>query len=448
MSRRDTPLVPRGLFGRHAAWVVCALIGAASGLIFASGPDAAGQVTAAAATHSRTLAPGVVVTWHPRAPIAGSTAPELVTITWPLGDPRYRMRTVMTGGPIMASGFLRRRRLSAWGATQPRSLVAAISPDFATYLPGRALPSGLEVGGRVIVHLPTAGAVPPSVGYTSGGRLVFGTVRAQPIAFQLPGGQTASVESLNAAPKSDTQVGAYPTAGARVAIPLGDQAVILELTPFATSVRAPAGVATFAAGPAAYALHQSARPVQYLTTPISRPAAGATHVTVPVGGAVLIVRSGGSAAAGFDQLLSQAQPRVEVNVTDQAWAGVTDVMGGKPILVSGGVAVTTRPATMTDYQWAATTARIAVGETAGGRGVIAMLNGGNRSAAGGDATQLAATLLQLGVQNAIAFDAGPVPEMYSLRYRNRTCLPSPGWCYRSSKAETTPALASALYYQP
>ena len=137
-----------------------------------------------------------------------------------------------------------------------------------------------------------------------------------------------------------------------------------------------------------------------------------------------------------------------MNVTDAAWARVTDVMGGKPILVQGGVPVTVKPATMTDYQWGAGTARIALGETADGQGVIAMLNGGNGSSAGVDAPQLATALLQLGVTNAIAFDAGPVPEMYSLRYRNRTCLPSPGWCYRSAKSETLPALASALYYTP
>jgi Phosphodiester glycosidase len=438
MPRRDMPVPPLRLS------FVCV----AAALALAPGANAAGGVASPAA-HARTLAPGVVLGWQPQAPVAGAALPtQLVTITWPLGDPRYRMRTVMTGGPIAADGFLPRRHLSAWGATQPASLVAAISPDFATYLSGRAMPSGLEVAGRVIVHLPTAGAVAPSVGYTSGGRLVFGTVRAQPIAFQLPGGQTATVEAVNAAPKTGAQVGAYHTAGARVAVPTGDRAVILQRSPFATSVRAPPGVASFAALPAAYALHQSERPVQYLTTPISRPAAGATGVTVPVGGAVLVVRSGGSAAAGFDQLLAGPQPQVLVNVTDQAWAGVTDVMGGKPILVKDGTAVTVRPPTMTDYQWSGTTARIALGETADGRGVIAMLNGGNRSTAGVTAPELAAALLPLGVTNAIAFDAGPVPEMYSLRYRNRTCLPSPGWCYRSSKGETTPALASALYYTP
>jgi hypothetical protein len=437
MPRRDMPLPP---LRRSFVCVTAALA-------LAPGANAAGDV--AATTHARTLAPAVVLRWQPQAPVAGAALPmQLVTITWPLGDPRYRMRTVMTGGPVAADGFLPRRRLSAWGATQPASLVAAISPDFATYLPGRAMPSGLEVADRVIVHLPTGGAVAPSVGYTSAGRLVFGTVRAQPITFQLPAGQTATVEAVNASPTTGTQVGAYPTAGARIAVPSGDRAVILQRSPFATSVRAPVGVASFAALPAAYALHLSEQPVQYLTTPISRPAAGATNVTVPVGGAVLLVRSGGSAAAGFDQLLAGAQPQVQVNGTDQAWAGVTDVMGGKPILVKGGTAITARPATMTDYQWSGTTARIALGETADGRGVIAILNGGNHSTAGVTASQFAAALLPLGVTNAIGFDAGPVPEMYSLRYRNRTCLPSPGWCYRSSNAATTPPLASALYYTP
>jgi len=183
MSRRDMPPPPLRL----------SLLCVVSLLALAPSANAAVNFAPAAATHSRTLAPGVVLTWHPQVSVAGSAVPaQLVTITWPLGDPRYRMRTVLTGGPVMADGFLRRGRLSEWGATQAHSLVAAISPDFATYLPGRAMPSGLEVAGRVIVHLPSAGAVAPSVGYTSGGRLVFGTVRAQPIAFQLPGGQTAT----------------------------------------------------------------------------------------------------------------------------------------------------------------------------------------------------------------------------------------------------------------
>jgi hypothetical protein len=449
VRRPDTPPVhPRPLRRPRAGAAAC-LLCTVIAVFAASAPEAAGQASAASETHSRPLAPGVVLTWHPQIQVAGASKPmQLVTITWPLGDPSYRMRTVTTGGPILKSGYLRRRRLSAWGAIQPASLVAAISPDFAAYQPGRALPSGLEVSAGVILHLPTATPVAPSVGYTGGGRLVFGTVRAQPMAFQLPGGLTATVAAMNAAPPPGRQMSAYRIGGARVAIPSGDQAVILKVSPFAASARTPAGVATFAGHPVAYALHESAQPVRYLTTPISAAAPGATSVTVPAGGAVLIVRSGTAAAAGFGQLLAGAQPQVTVNVTDTAWAGVTDVMGGKPMLVQGGVPVASRPATMTDYQWAAGTARIALGETADGQGVIAMLNAGNRSSAGVDAPQFAAALLQLGVTNAIAFDAGPTPEMYSLRYRNRTCLPSPGWCYRSAKGEGSPALASALFRLP
>src|SRR5205085_3325490 len=136
-----------------------------------------------------------------------------VTVTWPLGDPRYRVRTVATGGGIAADGFLSRRRLSVWGAVQPASLVAAITPDFGSYTPRRSIPSGLEIGARTIVHLPGS-TVPPSVGYTREGRLVIGSVRAKPIGFQLHGGATATVDAVNGLPSTPSGVGAYTRAGA------------------------------------------------------------------------------------------------------------------------------------------------------------------------------------------------------------------------------------------
>jgi hypothetical protein len=417
-------------------------------MLVAACPAAADQTATLGEAHTRILAPGVTATWYPHTTIAGYPDPtQLVTVTWPLGDPHYRMRTVATGGPILSSGFLPRRRMSAWGATQPRSLVAAISPDFATYHTRQAKPSGLEIARRIILHAPTGSVVAPSVGYTRDGRLVFGSVRTQPLTFQLPDGHTATVEAMNAAPTTNLQVGAYPSAGARVKIPQGDRAVILTLSPFATSYRAPAGVTSFAGQPAAYALHQTYQPVQFITSPIRRPRPRATRVIVPPGGAVLLMRALGGAAAGFNLLLTRAHPQVHVNVTDSAWASVTDVMGGKPILIRNG-AVTAKPATMTNYQWTAPVSRIALGETADGQGIIAILNGGNRSTAGVDAPRLAATLVQLGVTNAIAFDAGPVPEIYSPRYRNGTCFPNHGWCYQSTKTEWSPPLASALYHTP
>lgn len=445
-------VVPRGPSSRRGriprAIAGLALLGLAGGIGSAPAAGAA-QIATLGEPVTRTLATGITATWYPHTAIDDyPVPPQLVTVTWPLGDPHYRLHTVTTAGPISADGFLTRRRISSWGATQPSSLIAAISPDFATYHSRRAIPSGLEIAHHVILHAPAGSVVPPSVGYTSGGRLVFGNVRVQPVTFQLPNGVGATVGVVNHAPTSLVRVGAYTTIGARIRIPTGDRAIILNRSPFASAEWAPTGVTTFASQPKAYAVHDAAQATRYLVSPIRRPRAGATHVTVPTGGAVLILRKGGGAAAGFNQLLAQPTPQVQANATDRAWAAVTDVMGGKPLLIRNGTAIASKPVIMTNYQWSAPVSRIALGETADGKGIIAILNAANHSNAGINTRHFAQTLVQLGVTNAIAFDAGPVPTIYSPRYRNGTCSPNPGWCYQSTAIEWRPALVTALYHTP
>src|SRR4249920_220307 len=54
---------------------------------------------------------------------------RLVTVTWPLGDPRFHIRTALPGGAPLAGGWLTRNGLARWAKTSPpAALVAAISP--------------------------------------------------------------------------------------------------------------------------------------------------------------------------------------------------------------------------------------------------------------------------------------------------------------------------------
>ena len=84
-----------------------------------------------------------------------------------------------------AGGWLRRSGVARWGkASAPAGLVAAISPDYGSYKPSRAHTSGLLVRNGVLLHVPVGVVRPPSVGYTTDDRMVFGTPRAVPLRIR------------------------------------------------------------------------------------------------------------------------------------------------------------------------------------------------------------------------------------------------------------------------
>lgn len=369
---------------------------------------------------------------------------RLVTVTWPLGDSRYHIRTALPGGAPLDGGWLTRRGLASWArSSKPAGLVAAISPDFGSYQPRTAHTSGLLIRDRIILHVPSGVVKPPSVGYTTDDRMVFGTPRAVPLRFQLPGGAATvgAVEALTTAPG---MVGLYRRPGETVAVPAGYAAVTLAADPSAAAltehpnIRAPGQAVV-------YTLHDAAAPRRTGLVEFHRVAA--PNVPVPAGGAVLVMQTGGAADAGFAALGDSGQ--VAVSETDAAWQSARWVMGGKPLLVSGGVTVAAKPQTMTPYQWTAMTARAAVGRTANGRGVLAILSTGNRQQTGTSVTGFAAVLRRAGVTDAIGLDAGPVPELYSPRLRSTTCRPiSSRFCYRSMRQEFRVPAATIVTYTP
>jgi Phosphodiester glycosidase len=378
--------------------------------------------------------------------IAGQAQPyHLVTVTWPLGDRRFRIRTVLPGGAPLDGGWLPRRGLARWGRTSaPAGLVAAISPDYGSYTPELAHTSGLLVRRGVILHIPAGVVASPSIGYTTDDRMVFGTPRAEPVRFQLAGGDV-TVTGLESLPSDTAGVGLYRRAGETVTVPNGYTAVMLSSDPTAAALTQHPSIQT-QGQPVIYALHDAAAPRRVVAHTFRR--AASNRVTVPQGGAVIVMRSGGVADLGFTAIGDSG--RVSVTQTDTAWQTARWVMGGKPLLVSGGVPIAEKPMTMTPYQWSAMTARAAVGRTADGRGVLAILSTRNRDQGGTNVTGFAAVLRRIGVTDAIGLDAGPVPELFSPRLRSTTCRPIVSrFCYRATPSEfRVPAATIVTFVRP
>jgi exopolysaccharide biosynthesis protein len=159
------------------------------------------------------------------------------------------------------------------------------------------------------------------------------------------------------------------------------------------------------------------------------------------------MKAGGTAAQAFAAAGDAGQ--VGVSETDAAWRAARWVMGGKPLLVSGGAPVTEKPMTMTGYQWTALTARAAVGRTASGRGILAVVTTRNREQQGTSAVGFAALLARIGVTDAVGLDGGPVPEIYSPRLRSATCAPiAARFCYRATGPEFPVPAATIVTYTP
>jgi phosphodiester glycosidase len=410
-------------------------------LIAAVAPGSAAGTAVYAKLDQRTLARRVIATW------ARVTLPQgtfkLVTVSWPLGS-RYRLHTARTSPQtaIRAGGLLRRRRITAWAsASAPAGLVAAASGDFAAYQSGWARPSGVDVSARRLLHVPS-GSAPPSVGFTAEGQLRFGTVTPIPVTVRLDG-TTVPVGALGARPPTGT-IGVYLHHHQRVTLSRGYAAVVFDRSPFESAIRVPRVVMPDATSRLA-ALHRPGAPIRILAATPRRP----RHpriAQVPARGAVVVYRTGGRVARAVRAALASHQVRVVA--ADAAWAHVTDTMGGKPLLVSAGNPVTAKPWTMTPYQWEAPASRIAIAQTADGRGMIAILNEANRSSAGVGAATFAQLLAEQGVTNAIGLDAGPAPSLYSPRYLTATCVGVKGWCYQSTPREPAPPLTAALTVAP
>jgi hypothetical protein len=142
-----------------------------------------------------------------------------------------------------------------------------------------------------------------------------------------------------------------------------------------------------------------------LSASVSSVQNAAGGVAIPPGGAVFVARGGqiGYATAEAPQGSTVA---FRLPLTP-SWTGVTDALGGGPILVRGGKAVFRANELFSTDQLAMRTPRSAVGQLADGRIVLVAVDGGQPGySVGASSFELALALQQLGCVTGSALDGG------------------------------------------
>ncbi len=372
-----------------------------------------GPITHLRVVSRTTLRPGVIFT-HYHATVRGyGRVQQIYRISWATGNTHVTLGSALLGTYHPASETVDVHPISSLGA--PAALLAAINGDYSAYTTRTAYRnSGMLVKNRKIYNFGWGG---PGVGYLPAGDFKIGRPRAVAVRLKLPNRLTATIGAFGALPAAGDQVGAYDTAGTVVTVPKGYAAFTVDSTVFRTmltgnrTMRNRTGsdrsepVAAFA-----FAEPTSAGTTTPLPILGSQPAGA--QVTVPKTGTVLLAKVGGVAEVGLSALAASANPVVDINGDAQGWSSVSDVMGGKPELVSGGVAISSRPTIVDPWQWTCGGGcwRPALMRTNSGRGSLILI--GARGGTGLTMLSFARVLRQLGAQQAIGFDNNGSAEMY------------------------------------
>jgi hypothetical protein len=409
----------------------CLAILAAAGSVSA----ATGPVQSLKLVSRRTVAPGVVYT-HWRLRVSGvPDVQDVYRVSWLMGDAHVGLHAALMG-PRQANGSVATRQISRWAAlAHPRGLVAAMNGDFFTPTSQTtARPSGMIVRRRRLIQVGWDGhGGVPSVGFAPGGKLVFGRPTALPVKFLLPANHSATIAGFSGLPTRPDQVGAYTRSGVVARIPSGYTAVVLDSTlrPLRGHV---AYTNTTGSGVretvSAFSLNALGLRPPVRAIPIDAVSAGARRVTVPRGGAVLLMKSGGLAAAGFASRLALTTPTVQVTMSPAAWAKVTDVISGKPQVVTNGTAMVKKPSYVSSDQWYPEQFRPAIASSRDGHGWFIMI-GSVRGINGTSLTgvQFARVLAQLGAKDALQLDNRHSTEIYLPRPSNGMCASGTGTCH-------------------
>jgi Phosphodiester glycosidase len=372
---------------------------------------------------ARTIAPGVSLR-RCTARLSNLASPQDVfMVTWTPGDPRISL----AAQPLAAQqsgGSIPITTTSRWATETARpGLVAALNGDFFTYAGGSAaIPSGLLVHNRAVLWF-GAGTDEQAAGYAPRGRVVLGAPRAVAQRLELPTGSTLTVGAWGTNAGHRDQVGVIGQSGPYTP-PAGYLAVALGSNPFATSltgdrtIRNAHGVNRME-HVRRFVIDDITQPNVTDRVPVTFPAAATTSVTIPSGGVGLVYRSVGVAATGFAAIATMSSPSVVVTQPDAAWAAVTDVMAGKPILVKQGVGAVARPANTTSDQWYAEQWRPAIATRRDGRAML--LIAGSSTGASTTGAQFARLLVAFGARDALQFDNRSSTELYRPHPSNGSC---------------------------
>jgi len=394
---------------------------------------------------SRTLKPGVTLT-HFRAKMHSGPSQDIYRLSWKLGDPHVQLFAEALSHPT-ATGSIALNTISNWArSSAPAGFLGALNADFfsqgSNWRYGK--PSGMLVQGRRIYDFGTGG---PAVGYLPAGRMVMGSPIARPVKITLTEGHTATINAFNPSSAGLSSVKGDQVAvktGATSRVPSGWIGVVVaNASPdfFNTMFRGNQQVANssglktgetvraFRLGEGTGVTTTTQLQVLNTATCGGYVCHGQIDVPLAAGQALLIAKSGHFAESGLVQRANTNAHALTITTDTPRWAGVSDVMGGKPRLVKSGKvsypAPWVNPPMMSNdgWQWDYPHWRPAVAETAT-RGWL-IITGGVRYGDGVPGWNWGKMLVQLGATNAIGFDNNSSTELYVPGRGTWTF--SPGW---------------------
>jgi len=412
-----------------------------AGLVALSGAATAwaSPVTTKVLISRKTLKPGLTLV-HSRITVRGVFgAQEVYKLAWKIGNPHVSLHSSLLGpydgGTTWITDHVISHLASSGG---PPGLVAAMTGDYSIYKswsPTRSVTSGILVQNRRVFRFGTGSL---AVGYKPGGRFTFGHPIVRPMKLDFAGGTSATVGAFNpsvwalaSAIRSD-QVAVYTHAGQTVTVPTGAIGVALDSDALATELRGrrdgfknvngvnkPESVVAFRmTEPTA-----ERRPV---SMPITAPGTCAQSVcqpgesvSVPTGGVVALARTdtvNHVAADGLEAGAQSGTPAVDTAIDDAGWANVTDVAGGKPMLVDAGHAIARRPDSVDPWQWDCGGGcwRPALVRSGGSAWMILI---GGKNGFGLTMPKFATVLAGMGATDAIGFDNNNSAELWRPGHR-------------------------------
>jgi hypothetical protein len=398
----------------------------------------AGPVTTKVVISRKTLKPGVTLV-HSRITVRGVFgAQEVYKLAWKIGNPHVGLHSSLLGPYDDGSTWITDHQISHLStAGAPAGMVAAMTGDYSIYKswsPTRSITSGVLLQDRKVFRFGTGSL---AVGYKPHGRFIMGHPILRPMKLDLPG-TSATIGAFNPDPaalassiKSD-QVAAYTHAGQIVTVPTDAVGVVLDSDVLATQIRGlqsayknvkglskPESVVSFRITEATATRQPVSMPISAPGTCAASVCEPAESVIVPVGGVLLLARTdtlNHLAADGLQAAAALGTPAVDSAIDDDGWSNVTDIAGGKPMLVSGGRAISSRPDSIDPWQW----------DCGGGCWRPALVRSGNSAwmiligGKGGDGLTMpkfAGVLADMGATDAMGFDNNNSAELWRPGHR-------------------------------
>lgn len=277
--------------------------------------------------------------------------------------------------PVLAGGFVTGGPERLTAIAQDESAHATVVGIEGDYSAKDGTPSGIFMRGGVLVHAPLS--TRSSLGVDSGGTLHVDRVSF--FGYWRGTGQRRPLNGLNRVPSPGEQILFTPAYGATVPVVAGSTEAV------------------FASFPAT-------APNTDLSAAVTAIGAGGGQA-IPAGGAVLM-------ATGANAAALQAEAPVGTQIASRlilqpTWTGVTDALGGGPVLVRAGKPVFRSLEDFTNDQVTARTARAGVGQLADGRVILVAVDGDQPGySVGLTSFELAQAMVGLGAVTASAVQPG------------------------------------------